>query len=75
MTDEFTPEFEDYPSGSAHASCPYCGASVEVIVDPGGAAEQRYVEDCEVCCQPWNVTVRWNGPEVEVELRTEDATD
>lgn len=72
MTDDPAPEFADLPSGSASASCPYCAASVEVIVDPGGAAEQRYVEDCEVCCQPWDVTVRWNGARADVELRTLD---
>lgn len=65
--------FDDSVTGSVQTSCPYCGAAVEVIVDPGGAADQRYVEDCEVCCRPWNVTVRWNGPHAEVELRTEDA--
>jgi len=43
---------------SAHASCPYCGEPVELLVDPGGAPTQEYVEDCEVCCRPWQVTVR-----------------
>ena len=26
-------------------------------VDPTGGAEQEYVEDCPVCCQPWQVHV------------------
>ncbi len=39
------------------SSCPYCGESVEVWVDLGGASRQRYVEDCPVCCRPWNVHV------------------
>lgn len=72
MSDDPAPEFEDLPSEPATASCPYCAAPVEVIVDPGGAAEQRYVEDCEVCCKPWDVTVRWNGARADVELRTLD---
>ena len=37
--------------------CPYCGESVEVLVDPAGGGTQAYVEDCEVCCQPWAVRV------------------
>ena len=43
-------------SDSMVVSCPYCGHSEEVEMDfePG---EQRYIEDCEVCCQPWEMTV------------------
>lgn len=36
----------------AYVSCPYCGESSELVVDPGGGAIQEYVEDCEVCCRP-----------------------
>jgi transposase-like protein len=39
------------------AQCPYCGEPVTILVDPGGAAVQRYVEDCAVCCRPWEVQV------------------
>lgn len=38
-------------------SCPYCGESVQLVVDPAGGAAQEYVEDCEVCCRPWSVRV------------------
>jgi hypothetical protein len=31
--------------------CPYCDASIHLIVDPSEDS-QEYVEDCEVCCQP-----------------------
>ena len=41
--------------------CPYCGTDVEIALDPGGGAVQRYVEDCEVCCRPWVLTVRWGA--------------
>jgi len=44
----------------ASVSCPYCGESSELFVDPGGGAIQDYVEDCEVCCQPWLVRVRFD---------------
>lgn len=37
--------------------CPYCGESVDVLVDLAGGAVQEYVEDCEVCCRPWAVRV------------------
>jgi hypothetical protein len=40
--------------------CPYCGEEVEVSIDPAGVGLQEYVEDCQVCCQPWAVRV-WVG--------------
>jgi hypothetical protein len=45
---------------SVWVQCPYCGEDVELIVDPGGGAVQRYVEDCEVCCRPLQLTVSWD---------------
>ncbi len=56
---------EDFPLGDGTAdttgqvSCPYCGAENEIALDPGSGAAQEYVEDCQVCCQPWNVTVTY----------------
>jgi hypothetical protein len=47
---------EELP-GAAGATCPYCGEDVEIVIDPGGGSFQEYVEDCEVCCQPWQVRV------------------
>jgi Cysteine-rich CPXCG len=37
--------------------CPYCGETIEIWVDPGGGESQRYVEDCQVCCRPIELTV------------------
>ena len=42
--------------------CPYCGEWVVVFVDPGGGAEQSYVEDCAVCCMPMTVHAREEEP-------------
>lgn len=31
--------------------CPYCGESIELLVDcPEGVHD--YIEDCQVCCRP-----------------------
>jgi hypothetical protein len=43
----------------ATVSCPYCGEAVEIVLDPGSGTRQRYVEDCEVCCRPWEVSVAY----------------
>ena len=40
--------------------CPYCGEVVTVGVDPAGGAVQTYVEDCQVCCRPWQVHLSYD---------------
>lgn len=58
-------EFDDPEEGmfdtETVVNCPHCGESVEVILDPGGGAHQDYVEDCTVCCRPWQVCVRYDS--------------
>ncbi len=46
------------PDDQATVLCPYCGEAIEIAVDPSGGSTQSYVEDCQVCCQPWQVRVR-----------------
>ena len=43
----------------AFVECPYCGESNEVTLDPGSGSDQEYVEDCQVCCRPWLMHVRY----------------
>ena len=50
--------------------CPWCGEAMTIGIDPGGGSVQEYEEDCQVCCRPWLVTVRFDrtgAPAVEVE--------
>lgn len=61
-SDELDEEFplgDGTVDGEATVSCPYCGEAVEITLDPGGGTHQDYVEDCEVCCQPWRVSVEF----------------
>ena len=44
----------------SEVTCPYCGETITVLLDPGSGSTQDYVEDCEVCCRPWRVRVRYN---------------
>lgn len=61
-----SPLDEDFPLGDGTAdvestvTCPYCGEVVVIALDPGGGAVSEYVEDCEVCCRPWQVRVRYH---------------
>lgn len=48
--------------------CPYCGERVEIAIAPDVWGEM--VQDCEVCCNPWQLTVtrdRDGDPDVRVE--------
>ncbi len=53
-------------------TCPYCGAAVTVWVEPELLGGSEYVEDCPVCCQPWEVSVRQDGSQVSVALGRDD---
>ena len=64
---------EEFPLGDgvadleAEVTCPYCGEICVIGLDPGSGTEQDYVEDCQVCCQPWRVHVSY-GAEGEAEV-------
>jgi hypothetical protein len=36
-------------------TCPYCGEEVEVYLEPD--IRGTLVQDCEVCCNPWQLRV------------------
>jgi hypothetical protein len=55
------------------SSCPYCGEPVELVIDEGGGSQQSYVEDCPVCCRPWQVEVTLDPEDGwSATLRTQD---
>ncbi len=71
-TDEGDPltDFDD----NVEVPCPHCGEYGSVLVDPLGGAHQQFVQDCEVCCRPWDVVVRIDAtglPAVEVKQEGE----
>ncbi|MEH0157023.1 CPXCG motif-containing cysteine-rich protein [Limibacter armeniacum] len=35
--------------------CPYCGEEISMIIDLT-VSKQTYIEDCEVCCNPIEVS-------------------
>lgn len=36
--------------------CPYCLEKISMILDLSSDGTQTYIEDCEVCCQPIQIT-------------------
>ncbi|HYJ80800.1 MAG TPA: CPXCG motif-containing cysteine-rich protein [Longimicrobiaceae bacterium] len=68
----------EFPLGDGTADtaaavlCPWCGAAVEIALDPGSGPRQEYVEDCQVCCRPWEVSVSY-GADGSAEVRVEAA--
>ena len=44
------------PEHFVEITCPYCAESCGVMVDLS-AGPQAYIEDCQVCCQPINMTI------------------
>jgi len=52
-------ELEQELESEVEVACPFCGEPVVITVDAGGGAVQEYVEDCQVCCNPWLVNVRY----------------
>jgi hypothetical protein len=58
LDDEF-PLGDGTAATEAEVLCPYCGEINQLVLDPGSGPDQEYVEDCQVCCQPWRVSVHY----------------
>jgi transcription elongation factor Elf1 len=44
--------------------CPYCRQKISMLLDVSTSGIQTYIEDCEVCCRPIQVTFESNGEEL-----------
>lgn len=57
---------------SVEIVCPYCGEHITVFVDES-AGDQDYIEDCQVCCRPIVIAVRFDDDgEMQVSAAGED---
>jgi hypothetical protein len=76
MIDDLDDDTNDYDETGleteAEVTCPYCGEEATISVDSGGGDTQTYVEDCPVCCRPWQVHLSF-GVDGEVEVWLEEA--
>ena len=53
--------------------CPYCGEEVEIYVEPD--VRGSFVQDCEVCCNPWTIRVVRDGQDRYVEVGKADGSE
>jgi hypothetical protein len=54
-------------------TCPYCGEEIEIGVEPD--VEGSFVQDCEVCCNPWLVRVARDEDERVVTVGRADGSE
>ena len=54
-------------------TCPFCGELVEIYVEPDVVG--TFVQDCEVCCNPWRVQVSGRDEGRAVDVTRADGTD
>jgi hypothetical protein len=54
-------------------TCPYCGEDLELYLEPD--VRGTFVQDCEVCCNPWSVTVAWDDGDRYVSVQRADGSE
>jgi Cysteine-rich CPXCG len=66
-------EVSDVDDQQFDVTCPYCGELVQIFVEPD--VRGQFVQDCEVCCNPWLVRVVGREGERDVEVRRGDGSE
>ena len=54
-------------------TCPFCGELVEIYIEPD--ARGTFVQDCEVCCNPWRVRISDQDDERIVNVTRADGSE
>ncbi|MFS4483841.1 CPXCG motif-containing cysteine-rich protein [Hyunsoonleella sp. 2307UL5-6] len=44
-------------------TCPHCWESISMLLD-NSISKQSYIEDCEVCCNPIQITTQFTNTEL-----------
>ncbi|WP_072403620.1 CPXCG motif-containing cysteine-rich protein [Flaviramulus basaltis] len=44
-------------------TCPYCWENISMLLD-NSVSNQSYIEDCEVCCNPIQISTKFNNLEL-----------
>jgi hypothetical protein len=53
--------------------CPYCGEEIQIYVEPD--VRGVFVQDCEVCCNPWTVRVERDGQDRSITVNRADGSE
>jgi hypothetical protein len=53
--------------------CPYCGEQVEIYIEPD--VRGSFVQDCEICCNPWRVRVSGRADDRSVVVERADGSE
>ena len=52
--------------------CPFCGENISIVVD-ASIQEQKYTEDCEVCCSPIEIRLQvLSDDTISIDVRREN---
>ena len=54
-------------------TCPFCGEQSEIYVEPD--VNGSFVQDCEVCCNPWRIRVHGHGDARWLEVTRADGSE
>lgn len=54
-------------------TCPYCGESIDVYVEPD--MRGSFVQDCEVCCNPWRLRLVGRGDDRYLDVSRADGSE
>ncbi len=54
-------------------TCPYCGEESEIYVEPD--VRGSFIQDCEVCCNPWRVRISGRGETRSVAVTRVDGSE
>ena len=53
--------------------CPFCDEAMTILLD-SSAGDQSYIEDCQVCCQPMQISFELSNEEL-ISLQVDCATE
>ena len=51
--------------------CPYCGEIIQIVVDCS-ILDQSYIEDCQVCCRPINLSISIDEDNIHIQATHEN---
>ncbi|MEO8679440.1 MAG: CPXCG motif-containing cysteine-rich protein [Vicinamibacterales bacterium] len=61
------------PDTEFTVTCPYCGEEVEIYLEP--EVHGLLVQDCEVCCNPWQLRVVHDGADRWLDVSRADGSE